>query len=70
MIEKTPGPDGAPLLDRDGASHRDAAHIGEAGGNALPLLCHGVLLVEEKVGARAQAAASAGSWTCRLARCR
>ncbi len=52
MIEKTPGPDGAPLLDRDGASHRDAAHIGEAGGNALPLLCHGVLLVEEKVGAR------------------
>ncbi len=70
MIEKTPGPYGAPLLDRDGASHRDAAHIGEAGGNALPLLCHGVLLVEEKVGARAQVAASAGGRTCRLARCR
>ena len=32
------------LLDREGAGHRDAAHIGEAGGNALPLLCHVVLL--------------------------
>ncbi|MND88726.1 hypothetical protein D3C80_807580 [compost metagenome] len=44
VIEKAPGAYGAPLLDREGAGHRDAAHVGEAGGNALPLLCHVVLL--------------------------
>ncbi|MNZ84542.1 hypothetical protein D3C78_1033040 [compost metagenome] len=44
VVEKAPGPYGASLLDREGAGHRDAAHIGEAGGNALPLLRHVVLL--------------------------
>ncbi|MNP16928.1 hypothetical protein D3C76_1093440 [compost metagenome] len=44
VIEKAPGPYGAPLLDREGAGHRDAAHVGEAGGNTLPLLRHVVLL--------------------------